>query len=350
MTSPLSTAKAVLRWVASVIAACTLAAFRAASVCAGTGLTVLPATGADGPATVYYPSNAPDQPITRGPFTLQLALNGPPRPGNGRLIVISHGSGASAWVYNDLAQHLVADGFIVAMPEHAGDNWHDHSKARPESWKLRPLEISRAIDAISQDARFAPLVDTQRVGMWGMSAGGHTALALAGGRWSPARLLAHCEAHLADDFAACTGAATTLHGNGWDGIKKMIVMPLIRWHLRGDDALYGHTDPRVQAIVSGVPVAADFDLATLARPPVPLGSIQAGQDLWLVPKFGKYVLDKRKIEVHDCTHTGAIACLQQFIPPLDSLTTMPRASILKPSAGPMAQYARTAAVRNAIAA
>ena len=46
-----------------------------------------------------------------------------------------------------------------------------------------------------------------------------------------------------------------------------------------------HTDARIQAIVAGVPVAADFDLATLAKPVVPLGLIQAGKDLWLVPKF-----------------------------------------------------------------
>ena len=252
---------------------------------AATGVTVLPAGATDGPITVFYPTAATAMPTQRGPFTVNIAVGGPPERGNGRLIVVSHGSGASAWVYNDLAQHLVASGFIVAVPEHAGDNWHDHSKIGPQSWKLRPLEVSRAIDAITRDDHFAPLVDAQRVGVWGMSAGGHTALALAGGRWSPARLLSHCEAHLADDFAACTGAASTLKGDGWDGLKKMIAMPLIRWHLRGDEAWYGHTDPRIQAIVAGVPVAADFDLATLAKPLVPLGLIQAERDLWLVPKF-----------------------------------------------------------------
>lgn len=252
---------------------------------AATGVTLLPASATDGNTTVFYPTAAPVAPTKRGPFTVNIAANSTPERGNGRLIVVSHGSGASAWVYNDLAQHLVAAGFIVAVPEHSGDNWRDHSKMGPQSWKLRPLEISRAIDAIAQDARFASLVDVQRVGVWGMSAGGHTALALAGGRWSPAQLLRHCEANLADDFALCTGAATSLKGNGWDGIKKWVAMPLIRWHLRGDEAWYGHTDPRIQAIVAGVPVAADFDLATLARPGAPLGLIQAEQDLWLVPKF-----------------------------------------------------------------
>jgi len=53
--------------------------------------------------------------------------------------------------------------------------------------------------------------------MYGMSAGGHTALTLAGGRWSPARFTKHCEAHIAEDFAACVGLATQLRGNFLEG-------------------------------------------------------------------------------------------------------------------------------------
>jgi len=62
------------------------------------------------------------------------------------------------------------------------------SAVGPDSWKRRPAEVSRAIDAVGQDARFAPLLALDKVGMYGMSAGGHTALSLAGGRWSPAAI------------------------------------------------------------------------------------------------------------------------------------------------------------------
>ena len=294
-----------------------LAAFAVTAAQAATGTTVLPARATDGPMMVFYPTAATAAPTKRGAFTVNIAADSAPERGNGRLIVISHGSGASAWVYNDLAQHLVTAGFIVAIPEHAGDNWHDHSKIGPRSWKLRPLEVSRAIDAITQDTRFAPLVDAQRVGVWGMSSGGHTALTLAGGRWSPARFLTHCEAHLAEDFAACTGAATTLKADGLDGVKKMIAMPLIRWHLRGDDAFYGHTDARIQAIVAGVPVAADFDLDTLVNPLVPLGLIQAEQDLWLVPKFhsGRVIEACKTCEVLASLPTAGHGALLAPLPP-----------------------------------
>ena len=264
---------------AAALAACSLLAQ------ASVGLAELPGNDGDGPITVFYPSSSDATDVKRGPFTLQAAWQGNPQRGNSRLIVLSHGSGGAPWPQSDLARYLVQQGFTVAMPEHAGDNWHDMGKIGPPSWKLRPLEVSRAIDAVGRDARFAPLLDLNRVGVFGMSAGGHTALTLAGGRWSPAKLLEHCETHLAQDFAACTGGAAELKGNGLDGIKKTVAMFLIRWHLRGDPQWYGHTDPRIRAAVAGVPMAADFDLQTLATPPIPLGLIQAEKDLWLVPPF-----------------------------------------------------------------
>ena len=249
------------------------------------GLTKLPGAPGDGPITVFYPSGGTATPVQRGPFSLQVAVDGTTQPGNRRLIVISHGSGAAPWVQTDLAQHLVQAGYIVALPEHVGDNWHDMDKVGPESWKLRPLEVSRAIDVLARDARLGPLFDATRVGMHGMSAGGHTALTLAGGRWSKARLLAHCEANLAEDFVACTGAATELSGGPLDGLKKAIALPLIHSHLTGDPVSYGHTDARIKAVLSAVPFAADFDPQSLANPAIPLGLIQARQDRWLVPRF-----------------------------------------------------------------
>ena len=251
---------------------------------AGTGIKEIAGTQCDGPVTVFYPTQAPDQPLQRGPFALQAAWQGAPVAGNGRLIVISHGSGGNPWVHSDLAHTLVGAGFVVSMPEHAGDNYKDPSTPGPESWKKRPAEVSRAIDAVAQDATLAPLVSLDRVGMYGMSAGGHTALSLAGGRWSPALFKQHCEAHIAEDFATCVGLITELKGNFLDGIKKAVALGVIRQ--RFDDASWQvHHDPRISAVVAGVPAAADFDMESLEKPRVPLALITAGKDLWLVPRF-----------------------------------------------------------------
>lgn len=267
-----------------LLAAGMLVLATASAAHAGTGLRELPGLQGDGPVTVFYPSGSADQPVQRGPFTLQLAPDGAPTPGNGRLVVITHGSGGSPWVHTDLARALVASGFVVALPEHAGDNYKDPSTPGPESWKRRPAEASRAIDAVAHDARLAPLVTVDRVGAFGGSAGGHTTLTLAGGHWSPARFRAHCEAHIAEDFSSCVGFITRLHGNLLDGLKKAVALGVIRQ--RFDDATdYAYSDPRVQAAIAAVPFAADFDMATLATPRIPLGLITAGLDINQVPQF-----------------------------------------------------------------
>lgn len=248
------------------------------------GQTELPASAEDGPVTVYYPTLATAQPVRRGRMALSLAVDAPPQRGNGRLVVISHGSGGSPWVHADLARALVDAGYVVAMPEHRDDNYRHDSRPGPDSWTLRPAEVSRAIDAIGRDARFAPLLQLDQVGVYGMSAGGHTALTLAGGRWSPASFSLHCEAHIAEDFPACVGLLTRLQGNWLDGIKKAVALGVIRQRF-DDTSWHTHHDRRIQAVAAGVPFAADFDTASLAAPRVPLGLVSAGQDKWLAPRF-----------------------------------------------------------------
>jgi len=242
-----------------------------------------------GPITVFYPSSGAAQSVQRGPFPLQVAWNGEPEAGNGRLIVISHGSAASPWVYSDLARTLVDAGFVVALPEHFADNYKDASEIGPPSWQRRPLEISHAIDALSHDAQLSPLLQLDRVGMYGMSAGGHTALTLAGGRWSPAQLRRHCERHIAEDFQSCVGLTTHLTGGFFDQVKMWLALAVIR-HKFTEESWYAYVDPRITAIVAGVPYAADFDVASLAAPAVPLGLVTAAADQWLRPQFHSEVV------------------------------------------------------------
>ena len=250
---------------------------------AAVGVTEIASKAGD-PVTVFYPSSAEEKPLKRGPFTLNFASQGAPLRGNGRLVVVSPGSGASPWVHSDLARALAEAGFVVATPEHRGDNYKDLSAAGPESWKRRPAEVSRAIDAVGQDARFAPLLALDKVGLYGISAGGHTALTLAGGRWSPARFRDHCEAHIAEDFYSCVGLAARLNGDFLDGMKETIALTVIRW--RFEDATWQtYADPRIAAIVAAVPYAADFDTDSLAAPRVPLALVTARQDKWLLPRF-----------------------------------------------------------------
>lgn len=269
---------------------------------ADVGLANIDATETDGPVTMFYPTKATETPVTRGPFTLMLAEQAAPERGNGHLIVISHGSGGSPWVQADLARSLVQAGFVVAMPRHYADNYKDDSNPGPNSWAIRPQEVSRAIDAVDRDPRFAILLSLDHVGVYGMSAGGHTALSMAGGRWSATGFKQHCEAHLVDDFQACVGLITHLTGGMFDGIKKWVALAVIR-HRFSDSTMLSHDDPRVAAVVAGVPYAADFDMASLVTPRVPLGLLTAQQDRWLVPRFHS---DRVLQACKTCEHIAAI--------------------------------------------
>lgn len=266
---------------------CALAALLAGPPAAAVSLAVrtLPAVGDDGPVTVFHASDQPERPVVIGPrLTVSLVEGGTVPSGNGRLVVVSHGSGGSPWVHAALARTLVEAGFIVAVPEHQGDNARDHSRPGPDSWALRPAEVSRAIDAVGRDPGLAPLLRLDRVGVYGMSAGGHTALTLAGGRWSPARFRDHCLAHMAEDFPACVGLMMRLGGGVFDGMKLGLARLALRLAF-GDGAPRSHHDPRIAAVVAAVPVAADFDPESLARPVVPLALLTAGGDRWLKPAF-----------------------------------------------------------------
>lgn len=300
------------RWLAGIALGLLCALAQAA------GLTEIAGRDGDGPVTVFYPSSDTAAPLKRGPFTLAAAWQGTPARGNGRLIVVSHGSGGSPWTYADLAATLVAAGYTVAFPEHRGDNYKDHSNVGPSSWKLRPAEVSRAIDAVARDARFAPLLTLDKVGMYGMSAGGHAALSLAGGRWSPALLKQFCEAHIAESFASCVGIVAQLHGDAFDWVKIQAALWVIRWRL-GDATWQTYSDARVRAIVASVPFAADFDLASLAEPQVPLGLVTAAQDKWLTPRFHSDAVlaaCKRCERVADLPNGGHGALLSPFPPGL----------------------------------
>jgi hypothetical protein len=235
-------------------------AFLMESALAAVGVNTLVATDTDGPVTMYYPTNASVSTVKRGPFKLELAENGEPIRGNGHLV------------------------FIVAFPQHHTDNSKDSSNSGPNSWAIRPQEVSRAIDAVGRDPRFSPLLALEHVGVYGMSAGGHTALSMAGGRWSAAGFKNHCEANLVEDFQTCVGLITRLTGGILDGIKKWVALAAIGRRF-DDTTMLSHEDLRVAAVVAGVPVAADFEMASLAKPRVPVGLVTARQDRWLTPRF-----------------------------------------------------------------
>lgn len=157
------------------------------------------ARGDDLDVTVWYPALAGGTPVSLGdsPFFAGTAAQSEAPLTDGRfpLVLLSHGAGlggtpeAMSW----MAAGLAARGFIVAAPAHPGNGGAKRSAEQTMQLWLRPGDISATLDAMIGAGAFKDHVETDKVGVLGLSMGGGTALALAGGRIDPTRLAGYCD-------------------------------------------------------------------------------------------------------------------------------------------------------------
>jgi len=155
--------------------------------------------GTDLDVTLWYPTPAETEPAMVGesiffegtPAIPDAPMAGGPFP----LALLSHGAGlggraeAASW----LAAPLAARGYIVAAPTHPGNTGPDRSAAETMKLWRRPDDISRTLGAITADADLGRHLAPGKVGVVGLSMGGHTALSLAGARIDPDRLAGYCD-------------------------------------------------------------------------------------------------------------------------------------------------------------
>ena len=181
-------------WIAAVLLSPVLAA---APLAAGFE-TLQAADGTDKPleVAVWYPTEAVAQQVDLGPFTLNIARGGAVAGRSFPLIVISHGNGGSSLGHHDTAVALAQAGFVVAAVAHTGDNYADQS--REASMMDRPRHISRVIDHMLTKWSGRDRIDATRIGVFGHSSGGFTALAVVGGAADLGRIAPHCQQHPGD--------------------------------------------------------------------------------------------------------------------------------------------------------
>lgn len=140
------------------------------------------ATGIAFPVLVTYPTELASRPISIGPFSMRASPDAPPSTGRFPLAVISHGSGGNHLAYLTIAQSLAEQGYMVAMPEHYGNNHRDnHLEGTSANLENRPRHVSLVIDALAGHAELGPYLKEEKVAVIGHSMGGYTALAIAGG-------------------------------------------------------------------------------------------------------------------------------------------------------------------------
>jgi len=147
-------------------------------------------------AGIWYPTNSPSHRTLLGLSAQWLATNGAVAGHGLPLIVISHGNGGLFTSHSDTALALASAGFVVAAVTHTGDNANDMSYVGKPRWLIdRPRHIHLLVDYMLHEWRAHTSLDASRVGMFGFSAGGTTALVTIGGVPDFGRLSAQCRAH-----------------------------------------------------------------------------------------------------------------------------------------------------------
>lgn len=206
---------------------------------------------------LWYPTDqpAPEEPNTV--FGLAVAHKAPPSKTNGGLVVISHGYGGWYAGHADTAAALADAGFIVAAPSHTGNTWSDMSSSI-ELWAIdRPRHISKIIDQLISDDQWGARIDPEKIGIYGYSAGGYTAIGLIGGVPDIVGAIAFCEKQ-PTEFVCSEGMIQSMYDAG------MHTLPSTAWG----------ADSRVKAAVISAPGLA------FAYTENSLSNVSADVQLW----------------------------------------------------------------------
>ncbi|WP_207262118.1 alpha/beta fold hydrolase [Desulfovibrio sp. Huiquan2017] len=213
---------------------------------------------------IWYPTDEKASEIMLGPFRLRVAKDSRIIPGKHLLVVISHGFGGSHMAHRDTAMYLAERGCVVVSLLHPRNNYKDDADGRSRAnWINRPHHVSAVLDWLLNQSEYAAFIDANRIGVIGHSAGGYTALALAGGIPDLGAIGRYCAEH-SEDVAFCgpgEGAPSQLRGG------------------QGGAEIDNLRDTRVRAVVLLAPQGVIFNGAgSLSGVSVPVLLFQAGKD------------------------------------------------------------------------
>jgi predicted dienelactone hydrolase len=146
--------------------------------------------------TIFYPTTQKPRLVWSGLSFAWLAPKGAVAGQELPLVVVSHGTTGASTSHLDTALALAEAGYVVAAPMHVGDNFQDPSAVGTDRWIVdRAREVARVNDFMLGAWADHGRIDPRRVGVFGHSAGGTTALIAVGGTPDLARVGPHCAAH-----------------------------------------------------------------------------------------------------------------------------------------------------------
>jgi predicted dienelactone hydrolase len=143
--------------------------------------------------TIFYPTNGAPQRVWMGTRFVLLRPHAAVAPGRHPMVIISHGTGGAPTSHLDTALALAQAGYVVVAPLHNGDNYQENTRVGTSDWIVdRARHIARVADYMLTRWRDRDRIDARRVGMFGFSAGGTTALVAIGGTPDLSRVAPHC--------------------------------------------------------------------------------------------------------------------------------------------------------------
>lgn len=217
-------------------------------------------------AGVWYPTSAPAAEHPLGAYVQTVAPDGPVAGEHHPLIVMSHGNGGGYDNHYDTAIALAKAGFVAVAVSHTGDTHEDQSRALFVTDRLQ--HIRRLIDYMLTEWPDHARIDANRIGMFGFSSGGFTALISIGGVPDVSLQEAHHRAH-PDYYDA------QLFNRASDEAKAAI-MALAR--SKPSASMWVH-EPRIKAAVVAAPaVGYAFGREGLKDITVPIQLWRAAED------------------------------------------------------------------------
>ena len=223
-------------------------------------------------AIAFYPSAQAEGLTKMGNYEVEATEGAKIAIGRYPLLMLSHGNTGTPLALHDLATSLARKGFVVVAVLHPGDNYKDHSRLGTLSNLYgRPMQISAAISATLADADISPYVHDDQVGVIGYSAGGETALILAGAEPDLDRLRRYCQER-PEDHDACTTKGELIADR---------------------DDLVPVSDSRVRALLLMAPLSLMFGRQTLADVHVPVLLYSGENDSLVFPDMNADALARK---------------------------------------------------------
>ncbi len=219
------------------------------------------------PLAIWYPATDAETPVRHMGVVSTAARNAAfADDGPFPIVMFSHGSEGHRFNQFWLAEYLARRGYIVAAPQHEGDNYLDASDARQLTiMERRPREMRLALDLLLAHDEIADHIDQDRIYALGHSAGGATVLKLAGWDFDARAWQSYCELNAEADRVICQYSPTDDH--------------LDRLHGIYGGPIVSERDDRIAAIIAVTPafgVAATDD--GLADVNIPMLFVEADTD------------------------------------------------------------------------